>query len=194
MTAPLLELAADPSHDWSLWQGRQPMHPDDLGLDDELRAELLDWHRFWAVHRRVGEPSGWDDPASANRHRRDAARLVEQLTQALPQWRVQFGPPRPAPDAQVWRFFPDWGHQWPLWHPEGGTGYPDELGLSPALQRELAQWYAHWAEHTRFDGDGWDHPDSRAEHERWGDDLVERLRWEAPSVVWQPEHRKAADS
>lgn len=47
------------------------------------------------------------------------------------------------------RFFPDWGHRWPLW--ENGTDKyamePADFGLSEKLTLDLRDWYDFWEEH-----------------------------------------------
>ena len=44
------------------------------------------------------------------------------------------------------RFFPDWGHPWPLWDTRCGyTAEPDDYGLGEELSRWMRTWYGDWA-------------------------------------------------
>lgn len=69
---------------------------------------------------------------------------------------------------RILRFFPDWGHEWPLW--ENGTEKysmePRDFGLSEGITARLRCWYDTWVEHFDIEySDG-----------TWTSDAV-RLSW-----------------
>ncbi|HEY8319349.1 MAG TPA: hypothetical protein VIG76_11000 [Amnibacterium sp.] len=81
------------------------------------------------------------------------------------------------------RFFPDWGHRWPLW----GSLLHDEITLSPAdlslsaeLTADLRAWYDFWDEHLDPDPlpprvPGWDADRNRRTWLLAGEELARRL-------------------
>jgi hypothetical protein len=84
------------------------------------------------------------------------------------------------------RFFPDWGHRWPLW----GTALEDELLLTPtdlSLSRELTDdlraWWDFWDAHLQPDPPGptepgWDSDQNRRVWIAAGHMLAQRLSQE----------------
>lgn len=93
--------------------------------------------------------------------------------------------PEPKPTV---RFSPDHGFEWCLWF-DDGTAYPDELGLSEALQEQILAWWHFWLEHSRFDGDGWDTQESHNIYSAVGDVLAAWLRQELPDYEVVDRHR-----
>lgn len=86
-------------------------------------------------------------------------------------------PPSENPRRTI-KFFPDYGKT-PLW--ESGSAkyalYPDDLGLSSSLGRDILDWNSYWNSH--FDPfDGWKSEESRQRSQSEGDALLERLRSE----------------
>ncbi|MFC4241804.1 hypothetical protein ACFOYW_00340 [Gryllotalpicola reticulitermitis] len=68
------------------------------------------------------------------------------------------------PASREIRFFPDWGHRWPLWGSallDELTLSPSELGLSAELAADLRAWWDFWDSHLDPDPPlpataGWD--------------------------------------
>ncbi|MCL2515696.1 MAG: hypothetical protein FWD85_03535 [Microbacteriaceae bacterium] len=57
---------------------------------------------------------------------------------------------RPTTSSTEIRFFPDWGHRWPLWGFTANAGpalTPNDLGLSPELAADLRVWWDFWDAH-----------------------------------------------
>ena len=81
------------------------------------------------------------------------------------------------------RFFPDHARS-PLWE-SGSWNYivfPEELGLSESLSRDILDWTAYWNSH--FDPlDGWKSEESHQRSQAEGDAIVERLRAEIRSFA-----------
>jgi hypothetical protein len=85
------------------------------------------------------------------------------------------------------RFFPDWGHAWPLW--ENSTdGYdlcPEDLDVSEKLAQDLRQWHDDWSASFARSLE-WS---TEKVAERWrqsGDQLLARLQeevWDFAEVV-----------
>jgi len=84
------------------------------------------------------------------------------------------------------RFFPDWGHRWPLWgdllHEEMALG-PADLSLSTELTADLRAWWDFWDEHLDPDplpprAPGWDTDRNRRIWLLAGEELARRLRSE----------------
>lgn len=81
------------------------------------------------------------------------------------------------------RFFPDWGHRWPLW----GSVLEDELTLTPvdlslsdSLTADLRAWWDFWDLHLRPDPpapeqSGWDNDQNKRVWLAAGDSLAVRL-------------------
>ena len=81
------------------------------------------------------------------------------------------------------RFFPDWGHRWPLW----GSLREDELCLTPAdlalsepLTADLRAWWDFWDVHLQPDPPaparpGWDSEQNQRVWMAAGDALAVRL-------------------
>ncbi|MEN2742366.1 hypothetical protein ABCS02_31695 [Microbacterium sp. X-17] len=95
-----------------------------------------------------------------------------------------------AGELHTIRFFPDHGHDWPLWDPNFGyTVTPDHYGLSDELATALRRWYDEW-EAAVGPGDGWR---DAAEHDKWlerGDELCDWLTqelWDSAEII--AEHR-----
>jgi hypothetical protein len=53
------------------------------------------------------------------------------------------------------RFSFDWGHQWPLWETGFAARYPEQLGLSVALQEQMLELQRFW-ETYYLPETGWD--------------------------------------
>jgi len=87
------------------------------------------------------------------------------------------------PARRVIRLFPDYSRDWPLWEnstPTWDVGYtttPDIYGLSEDLTRDMAAWNTLWE--ANFVAEvGWTSDDARAQWQRDGLAIAERLRAE----------------
>lgn len=95
-----------------------------------------------------------------------------------------------AGDLRTIRFFPDHGHDWPLWDTRAGyTATPHEYGLSEELVCALRRWYDEWVAAVG-QGDGWRDAERQQDWIDRGDRLAARLAkevWATADVI--VEHR-----
>jgi hypothetical protein len=94
-----------------------------------------------------------------------------------------------ANSLPIIKFYPDWGHPWPLWGSVAEDNLiltPTHLGLSPQTTFCLRHWYDFWQGHVDADSldettRGWD---AAVNREIWmlaGYELARRLQHELGS-------------
>ncbi|GAA1526398.1 hypothetical protein GCM10009690_32170 [Brevibacterium permense] len=81
------------------------------------------------------------------------------------------------------RFFPDHARS-PLWDSDSEKIllYPNDLGLSESLGRDILQWTDFWNHHYDVDA-GWDNEENERKSKAEGDDLVARIQRELGESV-----------
>lgn len=94
-------------------------------------------------------------------------------------------------EPREYRMFPDYTATWPFWGPDGYVGDPQrELGLSPGLLTEVANWVMNWEEMCPAET-GWISERHRNAWISRGDELYRWLSEElSTTIVMQPEYRK----
>lgn len=132
------------------------------------------------------------------RHGAEWSRAVDPVTQeelSVPSFStveatISRSAKRRAGELRTIRFFPDHGHDWPLWDSKAGyTATPDEYGLSEELVAALRRWYDEW-EAAVGPGDGWRDQEQRDDWIQRGDQLAAWLTrevWDTAEVI--VEHR-----
>lgn len=121
-------------------------------------------------------------------------RVVDPVTQvellvpsySNPEATIARSAKRRAGELHTIRFFPDHGHDWPLWDSRAGyTATPDDYGLSDELVTALRQWYDEW-EAAVGPGDGWRDPEQQRFWVERGDELAAWLAeevWDSAEVI-----------
>lgn len=166
----------------------------DGDIDDarEHARQLAGETRLWSVAAVIDDPVRgrgllWLDGLDYNDRPRATTTAAAWRARARMQdrhLRLSDGMTRQTPrlpnGLRVIRLFPDWGRRWPLWESfsDRYTLSADDLGLSPALSRDLERWSGVWQDRPPGSEEplpaGW-----QAE----GDALHERLQAELDGVA-----------